>query len=130
LKILIIITLFLLKINSFLIHSIQKKNIKKYNKKENIVFTNSFYLQKIIENSDDNYFISIKNQSISNSSHLKTILKFQLKIILFLLLKFILKILNLLTFIMIFFIELDIKSNIYPFYEISNKNIKNSIDLF
>ncbi|CAG8772994.1 3606_t:CDS:1, partial [Rhizophagus irregularis] len=25
---------------------------------------------------------------------------------------------------------LDIKSNIHPFYEISNENIKNSMDLF
>ncbi|PKY61039.1 hypothetical protein RhiirA4_485487, partial [Rhizophagus irregularis] len=37
------------------------------NEKENIVLADSSYSQKIIENFDNNHFIPIKNQSISNS---------------------------------------------------------------
>ncbi|CAB4492997.1 unnamed protein product [Rhizophagus irregularis] len=98
------------------------------NEKENIVLADSSYSQKIIENSDNNHFISIKNQSISNSSHLRKNIEIPIKNHSistennsknFQLINFCYDILQ----------ELDIKSNIHPFYEISNENIKNSMDL-
>ncbi|PKY40542.1 hypothetical protein RhiirA4_453936, partial [Rhizophagus irregularis] len=49
------------------------------NEKENIVLADSSYSQKIIENSDNNHFISIKNQSISNSSHSKKNIEIPIK---------------------------------------------------
>ncbi|CAB4403675.1 unnamed protein product [Rhizophagus irregularis] len=107
---------------------LKDKNVEKYNKKENIVSANSSYSQQIIENTDDDYFIPIKNQSISNSSHSKKI-KIPIK-------NHSISTENnsknsqLIDFCYDIFQELDIKSNIHPFYEISNENIKNSMDLF
>ncbi|CAB4375754.1 unnamed protein product [Rhizophagus irregularis] len=82
-----------------------------------------------VENSDDNYFISIKNQSISNSSHSKKNIEIPNN-------HFISTAENnsknsqLINFCYDILQELDIKFNIHPFYEISNENIKNSMDLF
>ncbi|POG65610.1 hypothetical protein GLOIN_2v1482950 [Rhizophagus irregularis DAOM 181602=DAOM 197198] len=93
---------------------------EEYNEKENVMPANS---------SDNDHFISIKNQSISNSSHLRKNIEIPIKNHSistennsknFQLINFCYNILQ----------ELDIKSNIHPFYEISNENIKNSMDLF
>ncbi|GBC42311.1 uncharacterized protein OCT59_018509 [Rhizophagus irregularis] len=91
-----------------------KKNIEKYNEKKNIVF---------VENSDNNYFISIKNQSISNSSHSKKNIEIPNN-------HFIstaennFKNFQLINFCYDILQELDIKSNIHPFYEILNETKK------
>ncbi|CAB5373661.1 unnamed protein product [Rhizophagus irregularis] len=99
------------------------------NEKKNIVLADSSYSQKIIENSDNNHFISIKNQSISNSSHLRKNIEIPIK-------NHSISTENnsknsqLINFCYDILQELNIKSNIHPFYEISNENIKNSMDLF
>ncbi|PKY23251.1 hypothetical protein RhiirB3_437401 [Rhizophagus irregularis] len=95
-----------------------KKNI---NEKKNIVS---------VEHSDDNYFISIKNQSISNSSHSKKNIEIPIKNHFISTTENHSKNSQLINFCYDILQELDIKSNIHPFYEISNENIKNSMDLF
>ncbi|CAB5357335.1 unnamed protein product [Rhizophagus irregularis] len=105
-----------------------KKDFPDLKDKKNIVSANSSYSQQIIENTDDDYFIPIKNQSISNSSHSKKI-KIPIKIH-SISTENNSKNSQLIDFCYDIFQELDIKSNIHPFYEISNENIKNSMDLF
>ncbi|CAB4436525.1 unnamed protein product [Rhizophagus irregularis] len=100
------------------------------NEKENIVLADSSYSQKIIENSDNNHFISIKNQSISNSSHSKKNIEIPIKNHSISTAENLSKNSQLINFCYDILQELDIKSNIHPFYEISNENIKNSMDLF
>ncbi|CAB4375748.1 unnamed protein product [Rhizophagus irregularis] len=88
---------------------------EEYNEKENVVPANS---------SDNDHFISIKNQSISNSSHEIPIKNHSIST------ENNSKNSQLINFCYDILQELDIKSNIHPFYEISNENIKNSMDLF
>ncbi|EXX51364.1 uncharacterized protein OCT59_025304 [Rhizophagus irregularis] len=141
-----------------------QKIIKKYEKnsisahsaeKENLVPANSSHSQNIIENSDKNHFIPIENQSIfnsshsSNSSHSKENIEIPIKDHSISTTKdhFIFtkdhsistenhsKNSQLINFCYDILQELDIKSNIHPFYEyneekISNKFIKNPMDLF
>ncbi|CAB4492899.1 unnamed protein product [Rhizophagus irregularis] len=112
-------------------HEYKENNVstEENNEKENIVLADSSYSQKIIENSDNNHFISIKNQSISNSSHLRKNIEIPIK-------NHSISTENnsknsqLINFCYDILQELNIKSNIHPFYEISNENIKNSMDLF
>ncbi|CAB4375744.1 unnamed protein product [Rhizophagus irregularis] len=93
---------------------------EEYNEKENVVPANS---------SDNDYFISIKNQSIFNSSHLRKNIELPIKNH-FISTENNSKNSQLINFCFDILQELDIKSNIHPFYEISNENIKNSMDLF
>ncbi|CAB4492903.1 unnamed protein product [Rhizophagus irregularis] len=112
-------------------HEYKENNVstEENNEKKNIVLADSSYSQKIIENSDNNHFISIKNQSISNSSHLRKNIEIPIK-------NHSISTENnsknsqLINFCYDILQELNIKSNIHPFYEISNENIKNSMDLF
>ncbi|CAB4375739.1 unnamed protein product [Rhizophagus irregularis] len=79
--------------------------------------------------SDNNHFISIKNQSISNLSHSKKNIELPIKNH-FISTENNSKNSQLINFCYDILQELDIKSSIHPFYEILNENIKNSIDLF
>ncbi|CAB4375206.1 unnamed protein product [Rhizophagus irregularis] len=112
-----------------------QKIIKEYEEnsvsaeKENLVPANSSYAQNIIENSDKDHFVSVENQSIPNSSHLKENIEIPIKAT-----ENHSKNSQLINFCYDILQELDIKSNIHPFYEyneekISNKVIKNPMDL-